>query len=78
MLTFSTSVRADSESDHPHHLAVAVGGASHDSKNSAFVGVDYVYKFGVNWAGAIFYEEVSGDFDLRAWGLTLGYVFDSG
>jgi hypothetical protein len=66
------------EDRHSHHAAVAGGVAWHDSKSSAFIGVDYLYRFRNNWGLGVFYEEVSGDFDVQAWGLNAVRFFDSG
>lgn len=64
---------------HPHHIAVGAGFATYDSKNSTFIGADYVYRFsGGPWAAGLFYEEVSGDFNLQAWGVSGGYFFSNG
>lgn len=52
-------------SHHKHHVAV-VGGLARNN-DTFIVSADHV-----------FYEEVSGDFDIRAWGLIIGRYFDSG
>jgi len=65
-------------SHHKHHVAVAGGLARNNDQSSGYLGVDYVYRFSGPWAAGVFYEEVSGDFDIRAWGLTFGRYFDSG
>ena len=52
--------------------------ASHKSETSAFLGIDYLYTFNGPWSAGVFYEEVSGDFDLRAWGVILGHNFGNG
>jgi hypothetical protein len=64
--------------EHPHHIAIATGGAQHHGERSLYLGLDYVYRFKNNYAAGIFYEEVSGDFDLRAYGLILGKYFSNG
>lgn len=69
---------ADEEEHHRHHVAIAGGAAWHDGHNSGYLGVDYVYRFNGPWAAGVFYEEVSGDFDVRAWGLIIGRYFESG
>lgn len=69
---------AAEEGSHRHHVAVAAGAAAHNSETSAYLGVDYVYRFSGPWAVGVFYEEVSGDFDLRALGVSVGRYFDSG
>lgn len=66
------------DAEHRHHVAAAVGGAAHDNKTSAYIGVDYMYRFSGSWAAGVFLEEVSGDFDVRAWGVTVGRYFDNG
>jgi hypothetical protein len=76
-LLFSQVCTAEEE-HHRHHVALAGGIAWHDSKNSGFLGVDYVYRFKGPWTAGVFYEEVSGDFDVRALGLIIGRQFDSG
>ena len=60
------ALAAEEEGHHRHHVAVAGGLARNDSKTSGFLGVDYFYRFGEQWAAGIFLEEVSGDFDIRA------------
>jgi len=78
VLITAPSLAAEEEGHHRHHVAVSGGLAKNDSKTSGFVGVDYFYRFGERWAAGIFYEEVSGDFDIRAWGFTVGRHFNSG
>ena len=34
---------------HPHHIALATGISWHDSKNSAYLGADYVYSRENGW-----------------------------
>ena len=69
LLFFSTLLQANEEAHQPHHLAVSGGVGWHESKSSAFLGVDYFYAVSNAWALGGFYEEVNGDFDLQAWGL---------
>ncbi len=54
---------------HPHHVALATGIAWQDSKNSVYLGADYVYSWPSGWGVGGFYEEVDGDFDLQVIGL---------
>ena len=61
-----------------HHMGAAVGGARHDRKNSAYIGIDYIYKFPSGFALGAFYENVSGDFNINAYGMTFGKFFDNG
>lgn len=61
-----------------HHVAGGAGLSLHGSETSAFVGVDYAYIFESKFAIMVFYEEVAGDFDLRAAGLSFGKFFDNG
>lgn len=63
---------------HSHHITAAGGVTWHGNQNSAFLGLDYVYRFENNFSLGVFYEEVSGDFDLRAYGLTFGKYFANG
>ena len=63
---------------HPHHIAAATGGAWHSGKSSVYFGLDYVYRFQNDFAVGVFIENVSGDFDLRAYGLTFGKFFSNG
>lgn len=63
---------------HPHHIAVGTGLARHDSKTSVYLGVDYAYRFRNDFAIAVFFEDVRGDFDIQAFGLTFGKYFDNG
>ena len=72
------SLAAEGEGHHRHHVSVSGGLAINDSKTSGFVGVDYFYRFGEQWAAGVFFEEVSGDFEVRAWGFTVGRHFNSG
>jgi hypothetical protein len=65
-------------SEHPHHIAIATGGAQHHGENSVYLGVDYIYRFKNDYAAGVFFENVSGDFDLRAYGLTFGKYFSNG
>jgi hypothetical protein len=66
------------ESSHANHVALATGGAWHGSKSSVFLGADYVYRFENDFGLGAFYESVSGDFDLQAYGLIFGKYFESG
>jgi len=62
----------------PHHIGLGFGGASHDSKTAGYIGLDYSYRFQNNLAVFLFAENVSGDFDIQAYGFGLGKFFDSG
>ena len=64
--------------EHPHHIGVATGGARHHGENSVYLGVDYVYRFKNDYAAGVFFKNVSGDFDLRAYGLIFGKYFSNG
>ena len=66
------------EEGHRHHVAVVGGAARHGSENSGFLGFDYVYRFDNDYAVAIFIEEVRGDFDIRAFGFSVGKYFSNG
>ena len=72
------SAHSAEDDHHPHHVAVAGGAAWHDDKNSAYLGADYVYSFQSGYTAGAFYEEVSGDFDLQAWGVLFGKNFSNG
>ena len=69
---------AEEEAHHKHHVAAGGGMTWHHDHNSAYLGFDYVYRFDSNFAVGAFYEEVSGDFDLRAYGLIFGKYFANG
>jgi hypothetical protein len=69
---------ANEEHSHSHHVAAATGIAWHDDHSSAYLGVDYLYRLNGQWAVGGFYEEVSGDFNLRAWGLIFNRYFGHG
>lgn len=74
VVTITSAVAAD----HPHHVAVGTGGAWHDGKSSAYLGVDYAYTFDNGWSAAVFTEQVRGDFDIAAYGIAVGRFFESG
>ena len=74
----SIGVANAEETHHRNHVAVGTGITWHDSHDSAYLGVDYVYRISDNYGVGAFYEEVSGDFDLRAYGLTFGRYFANG
>jgi len=78
LLLFSAHVAASEESHHPNHLAVAGGIGWHDSKSSAFLGVDYMHSFANGWGLGAFYEEVNGDFNLQAWGVVAKRSWSNG
>ena len=78
LLALCTHGQAAGDSDHPHHVAAETGIASHNGKTSGFLGIDYLYTFSGPWSAGVFYEEVSGDFDLRAWGAILSHNFGNG
>jgi len=44
IILFTSQAKAE-EAHHPHHVAIAFGGAGHASKTSGFVGLDYAYRF---------------------------------
>lgn len=77
-LVLCANGHAAGKSGHPHHIAAETGIASHNSKTSGFLGLDYLYQFSGPWSAGFFYEQVSGDFDLRAWGAILGHTFGNG
>ena len=72
------NVQAAEDGHHPHHFALAAGMAWHDSKNSEFIGADYIYSWENGWGVGGFYEEVDGDFDLQVIGLLFSRNFKSG
>ena len=72
------SAIADEGERHPHHIAIATGAAWHGSETSGYLGADYVYTFESGWAAGVFIEQVRGDFDVSAYGLTVGKMFASG
>lgn len=74
----STGVNAAGGAHHPHHIALATGIAWYDSKNSAYLGADYVYSWENGWGIGGFYEEVDGDFDLQVIGLLFSHNFHNG
>jgi hypothetical protein len=79
LLLVGVSIPAWSQEEvHSHHLGAAVGGARHDGKSSAYLGLDYVYRFQSSFALGVFHENVSGDFNINAYGLTFGKFFDNG
>ena len=53
------NVQAAEDGHHPHHVALAGGISWHDSKNSAYLGADYVYSWENGWGVGGFYEEVT-------------------
>lgn len=63
---------------HPHHVGVAFGGAGHGSETSGYLGLDYSYRFKNDLALFLFAEDVSGDFEVQAYGFGIGMFFDSG
>jgi len=78
MSTVSPAWSAVDAHPHQHHLGAATGAAWHDGKNSAYLGMDYVYRFQSDFALGAFIENVSGDFNIRAYGLTFGKFFSNG
>ena len=74
---FTSQVQAE-EAHHPHHVAIAFGGAGHGSEKSGFLGFDYSYRFKNDLEVFLFAEDVSGDFEVAAFGIGLGKRFDSG
>lgn len=79
VLSFGFVPLASSAGDaHPHHIAVATGVAQHHGEKSLYLGVDYLYRFKNDFAAGVFFEDVSGDFDLRAFGLIFGKYFSNG
>lgn len=77
LLGFGAAISADA-GEHPHHVAVATGAAWHGSKASTYLGIDYAYTFSNGWSAVVFAEQVRGDFDVAAYGLAIGRVFESG
>ena len=63
---------------HRNHAAVAGGMSWHGSKNSGYIGLDYVRRLNDRWGVGAFYEEVSGDFNLQVWGVAGKRFFDNG
>ena len=78
LTAFHVSVVPAKEAHHPHHLGVAFGGAGHGSETSGFLGLDYMYRFKNDVAAFLFFEGVSGDFEVEAYGAGIGKYFDSG
>jgi hypothetical protein len=76
-IIFTSQVRAE-EARRPHHIAIAFGGAGHGSETSGFLGFDYSYRFKNDLAVFLFAEDVSGDFEVQAFGIGFGKYFDSG
>jgi hypothetical protein len=70
-------VQAD-DARHPHHIGVAFGEAGHGSETSSYLGLDYSYRFKNNLVLFLFAEDVSGVFEVQAYGFGLGKFFDSG
>ena len=68
----------DSHEGNHHHIALATGISWHDSKNSVYLGADYVYSRENGWGMGGFYEEVNGDFDLQVIGLLFSRNFHNG
>lgn len=77
-LCVSALAMAEEDGSHRHHVAVATGAAWHGHESSAYLGFDYAYTFDNGYSAAIFVEQVSGDFDLAAYGLSFGKFFDNG
>ncbi len=69
---------ASEDGHHPHHIAISGGAAWHNDESSAFLGVDYAYRFTNDYLVGAFAEEVRGDFDIGAFGLILGRYFGDG
>lgn len=74
----SFGVSAAEGDHHPHHVALATGIAWYDSKNSVYLGADYVYSWENGWGVGGFYEEVNGDFELQVIGLLISRNFHNG
>jgi len=64
--------------DPSNRVNVAIGGTTYSGEVAGFLALDYTYKFGNNITTALFVEKASGDFDIEAIGVTVGYAFDSG
>lgn len=75
---FITSPVQAEDVHHPHHLGVGFGVAGHGSETSGYLGLDYVYRFKNSLAVFLFAEDVSGDFEVQAYGFGIGKYFDSG
>ena len=71
-------VSAEDQERHRHHIGVAGGATFHGSESAAYLGFDYVYTFDNGYAAAVFVEQVRGDFDLAAYGLSFGKFFSNG
>ena len=74
----SANALAAEDGHHPHHVALATGVSWHDSKNSVYLGADYVYSWENGWGVGGFYEEVDGDFNLQVIGLLISRNFHNG
>ena len=77
VLPAETSIAVE-DGHHPHHIAIAGGAARHNDENSGYLGVDYTYRFKNDYLVGAFAEEVSGDFNIRAFGLIFGRYFGDG
>jgi hypothetical protein len=69
---------AEESGRHTHHIGIAGGATFHGSESAAYLGFDYVYTFNNGLSAAVFIEQVRGDFDLAAYGLSFGKFFDNG
>jgi len=72
------TVYAAEDGSHPHHVAVVVGAARHNGKNSVAWGADYAYTFDNNVFLQGFYEQVRGEFNISAFGVLIGKHFGHG
>ncbi len=77
VLPAETSIAVE-DGHHPHHIAISGGAARHNDENSGYLGVDYTYRFKNDYLVGAFAEEVSGDFNIRAFGLIFGRYFGDG
>ena len=57
---------------HSHHVALGGGNDWHGHHSSAYLGIDYIDRFTNNYAVGALYAQVSGAFDLRAYGTPFG------
>lgn len=78
LAVFPPGYSTAAEGHHPHHVAIGYGYARHGSKDSDFVGVDYVYTFPSNITVGGYYEDVRGEFNIQAFGIEFGKKYASG
>lgn len=63
---------------HPHHLGASTGALFQDDKTSAFLGLEYSYRFQNGFGLLVFAEEARGDTDLEVFGVGVMKFFDNG